>query len=87
MTLNEAVRALSDMMGSHAAALHDFVLKLGSAGYIGVEEYKKQRFFISARQSYRVNGIFPMIKRDELPVEISNAEYQLDLPSLSPWAI
>ena len=87
VTLYEIVHNLFGMMASEASALDDFVLKLGSVGYIDMNEYKNQCFAVSARQSYYINDVFPRIRRTGLRAEIVNAEYQLDLPSLNPWAI
>jgi len=86
VTLYAMVHALFGMLMSEVSALDDFVLKLGSAGYIDMNEYDKQNFLVSAKQSYKVTETFPRIVRTELPIEIVNAEYQLDLPSLNPWA-
>lgn len=87
VTLYAIVHNLFSMMAAEASILDEFVLKLGSVGYIDMDEYDKQSFVVSARQSYYVNDVFPRIKRDELRTEINNVEYQLDLPSLKPWAI
>lgn len=86
ITLYAMVHTLFGMMASNVSALDEFVLKLGSAGYIDMEDYDKQSFMISAKQSYLVNDTFPKIVRAALPIEITNAEYQLDLPSLNLWA-
>ena len=86
ITLYAMVHKMFEMMASNVSAMDDFVLKLGSAGYIDMQEYDKQSFAVSARHSYFVNNAFPRIVRSALPIEIVNAEYQLDLPSLSPWA-
>lgn len=86
ITLYAMVHVLFEMMASNVKALDDFVLKLGSAGYIDMQEYDEQSFAVSERHSYLVDDAFPRIVRESLPVEIVNAEYQLDLPSLNPWA-
>lgn len=86
MTLYSVVHDLFFMMSANVSALDDFVLKLGSAGYIDMQEYDKQKYTISAKQSYTVDEGFPRITRSSLPTEVINAEYQLDIPSLSQWA-
>lgn len=86
ITLYAMVHSILGMMASNVSALDDFVLKLGSAGYIDMQEYDKQSFAVSSKHCYLVDNAFPRIARDALPVEIINAEYQLDLPSLNPWA-
>lgn len=84
-TLYALVHELFCLMAANTTALDDFVLKLGAAGYIDTEEYNKQYFMVSAKQCYNVNETFPRILRDDLPDEIVNIEYLLDLPSLSLW--
>ena len=86
VSLYSTVHTLFSMIESEPNALEEFVLKLASAGYIDMNEYNKQNFVISARQKYSVNDDFPRIKRVGLRTEIVNVEYQLDLPSLNPWA-
>ncbi|MBQ7568216.1 PD-(D/E)XK motif protein, partial [bacterium] len=60
--------------------------KLASAGYIHMDEYNKISFAVTAKQNYAVVPGFPRLVRKDLPIEIVKAEYQLDLPSLTPWA-
>lgn len=85
VTLYAMVHILLEIMKSEVSIVDDFVLKLGSAGYIDMKEYDKQSFVISAKQNYLVTPDFPRLIRTDLPAEIVNAEYQLDLPSLSSW--
>lgn len=66
--------------------VEDFVLKLASVGYIDMQEYDNWHFVISAKQRYEVNETFPKLARSNIPTEIANAEYQLDLPSIASWA-
>lgn len=87
VTLYAMVHLLLGMMSSNVGAVDDFVLKLGSAGYIDMNEYDKEKFSVSAKQTYLVKESFPRIVREVLPVEIVNLEYCLDLPSLDPWTV
>lgn len=87
VTLYAIVHLLLGMMSSNVGAVDDFVLKLGSAGYIDMNEYDKEKFSVSAKQTYLVKESFPRIVREVLPVEIVNLEYCLDLPSLDPWTV
>lgn len=86
ISLYSIVHALFEMMQIYVDTLNEFVLKLGAVGYIDSTEYDKQHFCVSSRQSYAVDDTFPKIIRSGLPIEIANAEYQLDLPSLNAWA-
>ncbi len=85
ITLYKAVHYLFQMLSPDMNALDVFILKLGSVGYIDMDEYDKHYFSVSAKQSYYVNDSFPKIVRNNLPVEISNAVYQIDLPSIESW--
>jgi len=86
LTLYNTVHTLMGMMSADINAIDSFVLKLGAVGYIDMDEYAKQYFSISAKQSYTVNDSFPKIVRSNLPIEIINVEYQIDIPSLNRWA-
>lgn len=85
-TLYKLVHSIFDLMLTDVGALDDFVLKLGSAGYIDMPEYDKQFFVFSSKQAYCVNEGFPRMRRQEVSTEIINAEYQLSIPSLAAWA-
>lgn len=87
VTLYSMVHRLIRIMSSSESAIDDFILKLGSAGYIDMNEYDKDKFSVSEKQTYIVNDSFPRITREMLPVEIVNAEYDLDLPCLDPWRV
>ena len=63
----------------------ELIFKLGSAGYIDMKEYDKQYFNTSSKQVYVVNELFPRIRRADVPTEITNAEYQIDIPSIKSW--
>ena len=85
VTLYKLVHTLLNMMRSDIAAIDEIILKLGSAGYIDMNEYDKQHFSVSSKQSYLVDESFPKITRNALSPEIANVQYQLDLPSLTHW--
>ena len=86
ISLYKLVHQIVEMLAANVSAMDEFVLKLGAAGYIDMQEYDKQYFSITSRSSYCVDDSFPKIVRAALSVEIVNAAYQLDLLSLNPWA-
>lgn len=86
ISLYGMVHKIFEMLAANVSAMDEFVLKLGAAGYIDMQEYNKQFFNISSKCSYCVDDLFPRIVRTSLPTEIINAEYQLGLPSLNLWA-
>ena len=50
-----------------------------------MKEYDKQHFSVSSKQVYTVNESFPRIRRVDVPTEITNAVYQIDIPSIKSW--
>lgn len=85
ITLYRLVHTVIDSLRDYPAAQEAFILKLGTAGYIDMLEYDKQFFAVSSKREYEVKNNFPKLARGNIPSEIINAEYQLDLPSIEPW--
>ena len=85
-TLYKLVHTLFDILRKEGNVLNDFVLKLGAAGYIDMQDYDKQSFVFTSKQAYQVNGTFPRLVRRDIPTEIVNVEYQLSIPSIVAWA-
>ena len=73
------------MISRHGESPDELILKLGAAGYIDMKEYDKQHFSVSSKQVYTVNESFPRIRRVDVPIEITNAVYQIDIPSIKSW--
>ena len=84
-TLYGLVHAIIDLISRLGENPDELVLKLGSAGYIDMKEYDKQHFSMSSKQIYSVNNTFPKIRRKEIPNEIINMEYRIDIPSIKSW--
>ena len=84
-TLYGLVHEVIDLISRHGENPDELILKLGSAGYIDMKEYDKQHFSISSKQIYAVNDSFPRIRRSHIPVEITNATFQIDIPSIKSW--
>lgn len=85
-SLYRAVHEILARLSLTPNLIEDFFLKLASVGYIDMQEYDSTHFVISSKQHYEVNDSFPKLTRQGIPVEITNAEYQLDLPSIASWA-
>lgn len=85
-TLYGLVHEVIDLIARHGENPDELILKLGSAGYIDMKEYDKQYFNTSSKHVYAVNESFPRIRRADVPTEITNAEYQIDIPSIKNWA-
>ena len=86
VSLYQLVHEVISKLIHNPGLVEDFVLKLASVGYIDMTEYDNSHFVISAKQLYEVNDTFPKLARDDIPTQITNAEYQLDLPSIASWA-
>ena len=85
LTLYGLVHAVIDLVSRHGENPDELVLKLGFAGYIDMEEYDKQHFNMSSKQIYSVTDVFPRIRRKDIPAEITNMEYRIDIPSIKSW--
>lgn len=84
-TLYQLVHVVMELLVSDYEATESFLLKLGSVGYIDMRDYDKQNFRFSSRQTYIVEGKFPRIRREDIATEITNAQYQISLPSIENW--
>lgn len=85
-TLYGLIHSMFNILSKEVGALDEFVLKLGSAGYIDMTDYDKQNFVFFSKQAYRVDNSFPRLRRNEVPTEVISAEYQLSIPSIASWA-
>ena len=84
-TLYGLVHNIIDLMIQCGENSDELMLKLGSAGYIDMREYDKQYFCLSSKKIYIVNNSFPRIRRRDIPDEIINMEYQINIPSIKHW--
>lgn len=84
-TLYHLVHKLFDLLRKDESVLYEFVMKLGSAGYIDMKEYDTHFFLFSSKQSYKVDKDFPKLMREALPVGIINAQYQLNIQNIVTW--
>ena len=84
-TLYGLVHSIFNLLQKETAVLDEFLLKLGSAGYIDMKDYDKQKFVFFSKQTYKVDDSFPRLRRDEIPIEVVRAEYHLNIPSISYW--
>lgn len=85
ITLYELVHSIIDLISCNGENVEAFILKLGSAGYIDMQEYNQQHFLKSEKQTYTVDKGFPRIRKKNIPSEITNAVYQIDIASIKRW--
>lgn len=84
-TLYGLVQEVIGVILRHGENPDEFILKLGAGGYIDMKEYDKQHFCMFSTQIYTVNESFPRIRRVDVPLEITNTIYQINIPSLNSW--
>lgn len=84
-TLYGLVHEVIDLISQQGENPDELIFKIGSAGYIDMKEYDKQHFSMSSKQVYIVNDSFPRIRRSDIPTEITNTEYWINIPSIKSW--
>ena len=84
-TLYGLVQEVIGLILRHGENPDELILKLGAGGYIDMKEYDKQHFCMFSTQIYTVNESFPRIRRVDVPLEITNTIYQINIPSINSW--
>jgi hypothetical protein len=84
-SLNEVVRRISETLIGDDDALDLFRTKLSEYGYIDLQEYSEQKYYLSGTQRYRVDEAFPKLTAKTVPAQVVSAHYELNLPSLIDW--
>lgn len=85
-TLYRLVHSIFNMLSETLDVLDEFILKLGSAGYIDMIDYDKCFFTFTSKQVYQVDSTFPKLKRQDLPLAVVNTQYQLNIACLASYA-
>lgn len=64
-------------------------MKLAKSGYqfLDAEEYASERFKLSEKRTYRISDGFPRLIPQNIPPEIIEAKYKIDLPSIDSFNI
>ncbi|MHC1762452.1 MAG: PD-(D/E)XK motif protein [Negativicutes bacterium] len=85
LSLNDAVRQISNKLTDASDTLDLFRAKLSAYGYIDLQEYSEQKYYCSGSQRYGVNDTFPRLIRRKVPPQVENLHYELSLSSLANW--
>lgn len=85
LTLRALVQGVRSWMNDSIEALDIFEMKLADAGYLDGAVYEINHFYVAHISHYQVREDFPRLRRADVPREVLNAIYQLDLPGLEPW--
>lgn len=66
-----------------------FSCKLAKIGYFDndSEYYQSARYRLSEKRIFSVNSKFPRLTRNNIPAEITNAQYKLSLAAIDPFKI
>lgn len=83
-SLNEIVRQIvRRLVGT--AALEEFQIRLGQAGYEELDHYNNPQFQVSATRAFEVREGFPRLVRSNLDAGIHQVRYSLDIEALKPF--
>lgn len=87
ITLNFQVERVRKMLHNDYGAQLTYEEKLVSAGYIERNEYDDIYFLQRGKRRFKVNDIFPVLRRSSINGCISKAQYHLGIAGLSHWEI
>lgn len=85
VSLNDIVNRIRKRISFNSEALEIFQHKLVSYGYIELQEYSEEKYYLSKIQRYTVNESFPKLIKENVRNEIVSTNYELNLPSLDKW--
>lgn len=85
MSLNGLVAAMEEELGA-AGVLDNFLAKLGSCGYVRLDEYDRPQLIVMDRQLFRVTDDFPRIVRSQLADGLTAVRYQIQLERMARFA-
>ncbi len=85
LSLNDAVRQISNNIADTSDALDLFHSKLSAYGYIDLQEYSEQKYYCSGSKRYSVNDTFPRLIRRNIPSQVEALRYELSVSSLADW--
>ena len=84
-SLNEIVHRMYDSLVDDVNAFDLFSEKLTAYGYIDLQEYSEQKYCHTKTTRYRVDESFPSLNAENVPIQITSANYELNIASLINW--
>ena len=63
----------------------DFITKLNKAGYFSNSDYDEYVYDVKSLTEYHVNDSFPRMKKNNIPVAVASATYELLLSEIEPF--
>ena len=85
VSLNDLVAAMEEELGA-AGLLDGFLAKLGTCGYVRLDEYDRLQLVVMGQQCFRVADDFPRIVRSELADGLTAVRYQIQLERIVRFA-
>lgn len=82
MSLNDLVAAMEEELGT-AGVVEGFFAKLGTCGYVHMDEYDRPQLVVMGQQFFRVTGDFPRIVRSQLADGLTAVRYQIQLERIA----
>ena len=84
VTLNSIINKLKEVVSLTVEPMLNH--KLLAKGYVYNEDYNKFAFVFNGKSRFIVNESFPRISRDNLPVAINSAKYEIVLSRINEWS-
>jgi hypothetical protein len=86
-TLNSKISQVREQLETHYVAYELFKEKLLRYGYMELPEYDKQFYRLGGARKYCVDQYFPRLVKDNVPVQVVNAEYKLSIQAIEQWKV
>ena len=87
INVRDYIRNIRKQFGGNLLLEKKFAMKLVEIGYVEKPEYADIWFSFNGIEEYFVNETFPKLTRKDIPAQITEAKYNLSLPTLSNWLI
>lgn len=84
-TLNKMVDLIKFELRDDITVLEKFIDKIVKIGYFYCDEYDKSIYQISKINTYRVDDVFPRIRRSDIAIEIGKVKYEILLSCITKW--
>lgn len=87
VTLYRAVQQTMELFSESPGDQQLFEARLGQAGYIDSLDYDILFFTPATQEFYNVREDFPRILRHDIPIQVQNAHYTIDIAAIQEWKV
>jgi hypothetical protein len=87
VTLNALVHQIRSQLGTNAAAISEFDMRLAGSNYFQDPEYDRLHFMPASRRIFEVLDSFPRIETGDLRPGLSKISYTVDVTRCLPFEI